>query len=301
MGDWTYDTPWRQGFILTAESAKALGIEHPDTPDKTVVLVVSHDCDLAQLQDKEPVCEAIVGRVIAEARGDFANGKNVRLLHLPLSAGETKIVAEFQMGSKFTIDKNKLADHLPTEKVRPTPDELTILQLWLAARYYRSAFPNEFDRRLKAKKTHEKIGKTLKTKGNHLLAVFFNVDDGKEVDRNGPDDTYTLSIYLLYRSADEPAAYDEAKAAAQEIEEVIKDRFLADKKWQFIELVEIEPISDEAMTVRHARSLKRWHTDHISLAEDPQGPMLTVQDDQRELVINADVFVQKQGILRKDG
>ena len=61
MTEWQRDNPWRQGFILNGDSVKALDLVHPKSLDDTVVVVISHDCDLAQLPDTEPYCEVIAG------------------------------------------------------------------------------------------------------------------------------------------------------------------------------------------------------------------------------------------------
>src|SRR5579883_3521016 len=113
MGEWLRDTPWRQGRILSAESAKQLGLAYPDPSQEPVVVVISHDCDLAQPIDKEPNCEAIVGRTVDKLDGNFAWAKTARRLHLPFSDGPTKIIGEFSALDKIVISKAALADHLP--------------------------------------------------------------------------------------------------------------------------------------------------------------------------------------------
>jgi hypothetical protein len=84
----------------------------------------------------------------------------------------------------------------------------------LARRYRRSAFPDEFERRLtKQTKQADKIAKALKPHGALIVGIFFDVDDGHEVTRNGPDDTYTLGLLILH--AAEPD-FDAAEMAAEQ-------------------------------------------------------------------------------------
>lgn len=54
MPEWTRNTLWRQGHLLTDEAITALGLGHPKYPSDTVVIVATHNCDLVQLPDREP-------------------------------------------------------------------------------------------------------------------------------------------------------------------------------------------------------------------------------------------------------
>ena len=56
MGEWDRRTPWRQGHILTAVTVANLRLVPEPNPDSLVV-VVTHDCDLAQDPGVEPVVE----------------------------------------------------------------------------------------------------------------------------------------------------------------------------------------------------------------------------------------------------
>jgi hypothetical protein len=276
MNEWKRDNPWRQGFILSGDSVKALDLVHPKSLDDTVVVVISHDCDLAQLSETEPCCEVIAGVPVDGPNGDLANAKNIRRLHLTFSAGSVKLSAEFHATDKKRIDKAVFAAHQPASNVRLTPAELAILQTWLSVRYRRSSFADEFDRRLKDKdsKFYDKFLKIIKASGTHLLAVLFDVDSGQEVTRNGADDTYSLSIYLVFNVTEDPAiAEAAAHAAAKEIIALFKKCFFVNGKWQNIELRECESISEAAMTVYQWRILKPWNFDYLSLRDDPQGAM----------------------------
>jgi hypothetical protein len=60
MAEQRNDTAWQQGFILDKESAIELGLARPDAEDNSVVVLISHDCDLLEPPDIEPNCEVIV-------------------------------------------------------------------------------------------------------------------------------------------------------------------------------------------------------------------------------------------------
>lgn len=275
MAEWKRDNPWRQGSILKTDSVKALDLVHAKSPDDTVVIVVSHDCDLAQTEDVEPFCEVISGFPVDES-GDLTNAKNVRRLHLPFSAGDVTLTAEFAATEKVKIAKSVLAEHQPATNVRLSPAELNVLQTWLSVRYKRSSFPDEFDRRLKDKevKFYDKFVKAIKASSGHLLTILLDVDGGNEIDRKGPDDTYTLSIYLIYNVTVDPGkAKETIDALAKKINALFSSCYLKEGKWQNIELRECEPISEAAVTVHQYRLLKPLTFEYLSLREDPQGPI----------------------------
>lgn len=276
MAEWTRDTPWRQGHLLPDEAIKTIGLTHPESPNDTVVIVATHDCDLAQDSDKEPNVEVIIGRRILKLEGHFTHAKTSRTLHIEFESNKS-FLTEFAIVEKYSIHKNTLVAFKPKKSLRLSPPNLAIFQLWLASRYRRSAFPDEFEQRLKETKLSEKITKAVKPHGKMITAVFFDVDEGQEIARTGPNDIYVLDIFLLH--AIEPDFYD-AETAANKAKDAIIQAFtkkLFDSqshKWQKIELRDIEIISESGMTYHQSKFLKKWRLDHISLSADPQQPVL---------------------------
>jgi hypothetical protein len=249
MADWSRETPWRQGHLLTVEAAWALGLRHPSAPEQTLVIVATHDCDLAQLPDGEPSVEVLVGRIVDKADGNFTHAKVPRRLHLAFEGG-APCLAEFEAISKVNIPKETLGGFAPRTETYLSPESASTFQLWLASRYRRSAFPDEFERRLKDQKLAEKISKALKPHGELISGVFFDVDEGRELARNGPQDPYTLDVYILYPVESD---LDSAEAAAQKVAEVIEAAFVErlfkpSKAWQFIELRACEVVAESVLT-----------------------------------------------------
>ncbi len=263
-----HDTPWRQGHVLTDETAKALNLFHAEQPADTAVVVISHDCDLAADPGSEPFCEVIVGKKIAEQQGNFTRAKSVRKLHLNFSAGCRACVIELEAQKRKLLSKTDLSNHRPSNSTILSIDEKTTLQAWLAARYARASFPDEFDRRLtrEAGKSYKKIVKVFEKYAEHLRGVYFEVDESERV---GSDDVYPLTIFLVYDvEGDDPIRSKEAaEAGANEIQSIFEEEFKEDGNWSNIELVECMPVSENAMSLRAARFAKRWHVDHLSLAK----------------------------------
>ena len=279
MSEWKRKTPWRQGHLLSSESVVALGLPISQSGSRSVGIMISHDCDLAQDAKTELNVEIIIGRLIDSANGNYSHSKNPRCLHLSCTGGTDHAAVELFATEKHCIPKegaNGLATHVPNEKLLLTPKEVMILQHWLAARYRRSAFPDEFDRRLDSEtKLRDALVKILRPTSTHIRAVFLDVDEGEERQREGENDCYVLSIFLLYSTETDPAAAEKAaKLAAQAIEKVFKSKCCSDgRTWKWIELVECLPISDSAMTYKQSQEFKRWQGDHISLRSDPPHPM----------------------------
>ncbi len=274
---WAGDTPWRQGHVLAVDATIALGIASSEQASDIVAVVVSHDCDIAQSAEVEPDVEIIVGRRLTAVDGNYSHAKNARLLHLTFSAGDERLAAELRSSGKRQISKSDLAPFSPLMSIQPDRNEQNILQRWLAARYRRAAFPDEFNARLDQTGVRDRLGKTLKKYGGSISAVYFDVDGGLDVARSGEDDTYAVGIYLLYSTAADPNA---AEQAANESADAIRKAFREkcsgkDGVWRHLELVECEAVADRAMTVHQADSMSRWSADHISLAAGPAHAILS--------------------------
>ncbi len=276
MAEWNRDTPWRQGHLLGNDAIEALGLHHAVASDETLVIVASHDCDLSQGPERERVVEVVVGRLVTDKDGNCTHAKNARKLHVEF-VGAAAFWAEFEATAKLSIDKRALIDFIPRPEAHLSPENHAIFQMWLASRYRRSAFPDEFERRLiKEFKLDEKIAKAVKPHGELIAGVFFDVDEGAEVTRDGPDDTYTLDITILHSAEpDFDAAEKAADTAAKAIEKAFKDKlFDPTKTWQHIELRFCETVSESVLTYQQFKQLKRWRLEHISLAAEPQQPLL---------------------------
>lgn len=274
MADWSRDTPWRQGHVLSDEAVKKTGIA--DGAPGTIVVVISHDCDLAALPDKEPEAELILGRLVEKANGNYTHAKTPRVLHLEFTTRYGSKFVELTATNKTRLKKEVLADEVPRTEFDLRPGDHSILQRWLAARYRRAGFPDEFEKRLKDSGAADRLTKILKPAGQHICAIFFDVDEGTEVQRNDPEDPYSLAIVLLHTT--QPNAR-EAEAVAQDlkgkIESAFQDLFFKkNNRWTGIELVDCSVMSDEALTYAQSVILKQWRLEHLSLRDEEQQPMM---------------------------
>ena len=270
--EWSRDTPWRQGHILSIETCQALGLSHATHSDDMLVMVISHDCDLACESNVEPTVEVIVGRRLSAPEGNATHAKSVRTLHLEMER-QGQVWIELLSVQRSFLQKSALADALPNADYFLSPRNLAILQQWLAIRYRRSAFPNEFERRLRGVRLHEKIAEATKAHQDNIVGVFFDLDQGKQIERSGQDDAYALGIFVMYYGAgpDPDGASTAAEKVAAAIEKSFKAKlFDEDKGWKDIELLWVDPIADTAIRYADAMLLKRWLLDYMSLRAEPQ-------------------------------
>ena len=251
MAEWSRNTQWRQGSLLPLEAtAECLELCPSDQDPETVVIVASHDCDITQDVTIEPFLEVVVGRILgvmsSSIDGNHTHAKNPRTLHMML-AGETNKYVEFISTNKQRVSKSKLADYQPDKHLHLEQESKTIFQRWLASRYRRPAFSDEFERRLKSNKLHHKIANALKKQSDHIVAVFFDGDEGNEVACTDPQECYCLDVVILYStSTDAYAALLAANEAKSTIEAAFKSK-LYDKdadQWKEIELRYLDAIAD---------------------------------------------------------
>lgn len=272
---WTRNTPWRQGHVLTEEATRALGLSHPETPDSTCVVVISHDCDLANdALRMEPDVEVIVGRHLPKGNGNYFWAKAPRTLHLDVLQNDTAAVVELVATAKRLISKQALAAFSPDAAYSFSGKSLSALRSWLGVRYNRAAFPDLFVERLSQSKVDKRLTKIIEPVGNLLSAVYFDVDGGKEID-HVDGSPYELQIVLVYPPGDDPEmAGDELENLAAVIATLFEERHFDQTtgKWNGVTLKQCMSISEDDLRVSRARLLTQWRLEYMTLKADEAQP-----------------------------
>jgi hypothetical protein len=260
----------RQGSVLQPEAANALGLVHPAHPDDTCVLVVSHSCDIASTDLlAEPNVEVIVGRRLPSVSGSFTKTKSPRQLHLPVTMDGAPIGVELRVTGKTLVPKVQLLPwRRPDDRFSLDDDALKTLQTWLAIRYMRSAFPDEFDRRMKHVTNVESMIERIATKYDPVIsALYFRLNRRDEIGEDDPT-PYILNITVMFEPGDDAEKnQDIADAAAAEIDEAFKKRcYDADsKQWKYIHCENTKTLSEDDAVVSRVKKLQQRRLDHISL------------------------------------
>ncbi len=275
---WNRDTPWRQGNVLPLAAIKELELALSDAPDTTCVVVISHDCDLANddLQ-VEPDVEVIIGRLLQKGNGNFYWAKAPRTLHLEVQHEGFNVVAELIATAKRHITKEALAAFTPDAGYSFSGKSLSVLRSWLGVRYNRAAFPDEFVNRVALLKTDKGLAKIIEPVGNLLSAVYFDVDGGKEIDHTD-DSPYDLKIVLAYPpGADPEQTADQVEKLETSIDSLFATKHFnkATDTWCGIAMRACMSISEDDLPVSKARLLTQWRLEYMTLkADDEQAAAL---------------------------
>jgi hypothetical protein len=265
---WSRDTQWHQGSVLSAESARKLKLQDSDA---FLHIAISHDCDIANENViNEPQIEFMRGKLAYGGQGKFCDAQNARTLRIHIQNSGIPQDIELKIRDRFFIEKKDLLPHTPESECFVQGKNLVVLQRWLAARYWRSAFSNSFEDRLE--KVEKKIDKALKGLTNEIEGVYFRVDDGinKELDNSEVHELRMLLVYEASASNEHRKLIDEA---AKIIQNAFVTAYLCNTVWQEIELVgNCDLISTSVFSYEDQRSFKRWRLDHRSLQASVELP-----------------------------
>ncbi len=271
---WTRDNPWRQGQVLGVEALESLNFKHPEYPSDTVAVVIGHDCDLANTNlNIEPYVEVVVGRKVAVAKGDLTWGKSPRTLHLEFTRSSDQVIIELAATSKCNVDKGLLAPFEPDTSYELSSKSLSGLRHWLSVRYNRTAYADEFVKRMNSAKLDDKLATRIR-KYPAISTIFFDVDRGEEKDHSDGS-PYELSVILAYVPGEDPeVTFKMVNPAEEEIESLFVERAYDSKTdtWKGIALRKCILISEDDLTVSQARNLSQWRLEHMSLRADDGQP-----------------------------
>ncbi|HUN01040.1 MAG TPA: hypothetical protein PLI96_11235 [Halothiobacillus sp.] len=256
--------------MLTADVIESLGLVHSSPDAQICVVVISHDCDLANddLQ-REPDVEVIIGRHPLRTEGNFSWAKAPRTLHVDVLCDDVETPVELMATDKILIPKERLAAFEPDARYMFSGQSLSVLRSWLGVRYNRASFPDPFVNKLSAFKTDKKIVKAIGPKAGLLSAIYFDVDDGQEVD-HADGSPYLLKIVLVYPPGDDP---DQIATEVDGLEDSISKLFTntyfdePTGVWKGIALVACMSISEDDLTVSQARQFTQWRLEYMTLKE----------------------------------
>ena len=266
--EWTRNVLWRQGHLIKPEDAIKCGLSATLINESSLIVVISHSCDIAARPESEPLVEVLVGRRIDKTSGTYTEGKNSRQLHIEF-VSSPPCCGEFNARDKYAISKLILINCTPDSSINMDPDSFTGFRYWLSKRYLRSAFPNAFNDLMESKGLRSGIAKIMKH-FTSITALLFDVSDSELTH-------YELQIIVLYRDGDN---VQQEKSRADELCEKLSNLFhglLYDETvgWQGIELTGCLAVSEHALSYYESRTLRPWDlVDYLSFKESPTGPLL---------------------------
>lgn len=244
---------WRQGSLLRAEVLSEL---LSDVGDASFALLLSQDCDIVRDEKTEPTLEVVPCRSLEKAKGNYLHGRNPRVFHIEAD-GEREAL-EIDIRQRRLVSKLDAAA-LNKRPVQPALDELTVLTVtrWVAKRYTRSAFPDEFNRRLKA------AGRKLdmlakKAIAKPVTSIYIGLEPhDEELDE---DEDYELYVFVAYRD-------DSKKVQAQDFYEKLCD-ILDECDGLDLNRSESGAKSHFEISLADLEEMRRWDFDYRSIAGD---------------------------------
>lgn len=259
-------TVWRQGDLIAPDDAVSLGAIRADQRDTHRALVISHSCDIAKGEEAEPEVEVLVGQIVPEAEATFRNGHSIHRLDLGTETDADSEWVKYDIAVRRSIPKARVLACRPWQDRRYPSGNRDILRRWLAQRYARSEFPDAFNAWLRESRLESDFNGIGKTYSACLVGIYFDLDDDTE--RSDPDAPYSLGIVLAYDSSD---AGNEAAAeeASGRLKSAFEKRCKSGDAWKWFDLAYCEAVSDQAMTLHQARTLRRWRFEHRSLGGEP--------------------------------
>lgn len=231
-------------------------------------MVISHSCDLARDVADEPQVDVLIGTVVDEASSTSRNGHSIGKLHLEMEVSPSKEWVEYLIGTRKTIDKSALLQLEPWPYRYPF-EQRRVLQRWLAQRYARSEFPDAFIDWLRKSGVDNRFERVGKSFSASLVGIYFDLEDDTE--RADITDPYALGIQLVY-DASNAENVPQAESAALRLTNVFRDRCLIADRWQWIELLYCDAVSDMVFSLQAARRFRRWRFEHRSINGEPFDP-----------------------------
>ena len=269
----------RQGDLLTREAAARLRLtgKHDDF---CRVVVISHDCDLAN--DTEVTVEVIVAEAVAgDPDPQLSYAKNPRRLHLiyDRGPGAGPCVLELRHPQKHTLPRlDFIRDAARDDTATLTAEAKRVLKQWLAARYGRPAFPNAFEKRLRkavrGRNVERCIARILAPNARHIIGLFFDLGEQRSIEITDGE-PYVLSLSIVYDAREGGhTARQAAERVASALHALFKEAYGTPDKATEIALDACEALADTHMTLADLRRVDQWRLEHVSLEDAAQGAYL---------------------------
>jgi hypothetical protein len=205
---------WQQGSLALPSN---FGIEIGTS--ECVLIAVTQTCDLAQESlDKEPEVEFVLAQIVAKKVSHFENLKNPRILQVSHDAK----IYEISLKKRYFFAREKLRDIVPFACLNI--NSLRTLQDFMARRYRRPAYADEFNKRWQRTKMEKEISKQLTELSDLLKMLLVSSDITIEkphwIQEKPEENTYQVDfIGILYEEK------TESERKADEILQILVENF----------------------------------------------------------------------------
>ena len=244
----------RQGDLIPAKQLLSvdgiIALTKLDSTTAKYCALLSQDCDIVHEKlEEEPLLEFIICSSVIQNDGNLKNGKNPRRLQLI----HNDLTLTFFIHDRFFIKKEICSSLNFTEADRLEEDNIRILKKWVGHRYTRSAFPDEFNKRLASSKNFSKIAS--KEISEQISHIFFDVEDKELIS----EEIYHLNVLIVTEA-------NENKKSE------IEDKYFEALDVNGVE-VKIHAVSEDEVPLSMLRKYKRWEKDSYSLKGEVAAPL----------------------------
>jgi hypothetical protein len=253
------DATWRQGSIigrdLIQRATDALPVSRP-IPEDSLFILISQDCDIVHKRyDVEPFVEFLVATRI-EATGKNKGlqwGKHPRRFQFSITQRGSESLLEIDINDRYRAPRQILLSGLPEQRLDATLTEA--IGRWVAKRYTRAAFPDEFNRRTDA--ARDSLADLFKKQGDLILSIHIRIEPE---DTELPDaEDYRISLYVICerQTWDDPPS----RSAAIKLVEQIRVK-LANCEGILVDESVLVP--EHRFSLENLRETARWDYDYLT-------------------------------------
>jgi hypothetical protein len=182
--DAIFKNGWRQGSVLDQDTVSAAGLPLTEASEEYYV-ILTHSCDLTRSEaNTERKIEVVRARVPSrdENLGNFKSAKNPRMIVFQANVSDETVDLIAGIETREFVDRSLLINYRPHAQVRVPGESVQMLARWMARRYSRPAFPNEFNRRLRP--ILEKFGRLAKRCGKDFSEIRISLSSWDELEPN---------------------------------------------------------------------------------------------------------------------
>ena len=162
--------------------------------NKVRFIVISQCCDILHDPIEEPTIEILVVQK-TEKDGAFIRGRHPRKYHMSIQEVDSNngFWYEAKIIDRFNIDKFFCVNYKPCDKYS-VQNEIGNVKKWIAYRYVRTAWPDEFESSRRSVK--KEVDRWLKrAESEYLSSIYLHLDPCNELSSNKIDTEYV--VYLL--------------------------------------------------------------------------------------------------------
>lgn len=186
------DAQWHQGSVLPPDAVKWLQLHRliPGIDADGIWCVITQDCDLVHHDLRnEPTVEVVYGQRVDKPDNGYSWSKNARTLHVRDDGFEQAFA--FHSRDRHAIPRSVLCRFKPLSN-RLSDDTVRLLVRWVSRKYFRAAFPDNFNRRID-RKTEGKIKKFLSKSAGQLKEIHINVSS----EELREDEVYKIAVLCV--------------------------------------------------------------------------------------------------------